>query len=505
LEVRPLTELREKHVAVLGGSVAGLLAAVALARDGHRVTVVERDAAPLPASPDEAFASWERRGSPQTRQSHAFLARLHNLLAARAPDLLDFLLASGAERMRFADLAARVIPDAVFTPEDEEITMLACRRITFEWALRRYIEGCEGVTFRDGVVAEALLGSPPSDGKPLHVSGVHLAGEPEPLRADLVVDATGRRTQVSGWLAALDVPGLRVEREPCGIFYASRFYRLHDAAEAPPMDGPMGADLGYLKYGTFPGDARVFSITLAASPDDAPLRAIMREPAFDALAALLPATAPWVHPAVATPITPVAALAGLENLRRFPVEAGSPRFTGLALVGDALIHTNPIVGRGCTLAAVNAFLLADALRDHPDDPAAFAMSLDAAVQREIAPWYESVRIQDRNSIEMGDMQRRGDDPFATHRPDGSVDPRGMMRAMMRDGFLPALREDVSVLRAFMRIFNLLEKPVDLMKDARLLGAILASYGRRDERDAAEHGPDRDAVVAHLGRLAASAA
>jgi phytoene/squalene synthetase len=81
----------------------------------------------------------------------------------------------------------------------------------------------------------------------------------------------------------------------------------------------------------------------------------------------------------------------------------------------------------------------------------------------------------------------------------------MMRAMMRDGFLPALREDVSVLRAFMRIFNLLEKPVDLMKDARLLGAILASYGRRDERDAAEHGPDRDAVVAHLGRLAASAA
>jgi 2-polyprenyl-6-methoxyphenol hydroxylase-like FAD-dependent oxidoreductase len=224
----------------------------------------------------------------------------------------------------------------------------------------------------------------------------------------------------------------------------------------------------------------------------------MREPAFDALAALLPATSPWVDPGVATPITPVAAMAGLENLRRFPVEEGRPRFTGLALVGDALIHTNPIVGRGCTLAAVNAFLLADALRQHPDDPTALAIALDASVAREMVPWYESVRIQDRNSIEMGEMQRRGDDPFATNRPDGSVDPRGMMR----DGFLPALREDVAVLRAFMRVFNLIEEPKDLMKDPRLLGAILASYQRRAERDPAEHGPDRAAVLAHLERLAA---
>ena len=497
-----LSEPRAKSVVVLGGSVAGLLSAVALARDGHRVAVLERDASPLPASPDEAFASWERRGSPQTRQSHAFLARLHNLLAARAPELLAFLLESGAERMRFADLAARVIPDAVFTPADEEITMLACRRITFEWALRRYVAGCPGVSLRDGVRVDGLVGGRPPGGGPLRVEGVRLADASEPLSADLVVDATGRRTKVSDWLTALGGDALRVEREPCGIFYASRFYRLNEDAEAPPMDGPMGADLGYLKYGTFPGDARVFSITLAASPEDAPLRAIMREPAFDALAALLPATAPWVDPAVAAPITPVAAMAGLENLRRFPVEDGTPRFTGLALVGDALIHTNPIVGRGCSLAAVNAFLLADALRAHPDDPAAFAASLDAAVGREIVPWYEAVRIQDRNSIEMGEMQRRGEDPFATNRVDGSVDPRAMLRAMMRDGFLPALREDVSVLRAFMRVFNLLEEPKDLMKDPRLLGAVLASYGRRAERDPAEHGPDRGAVVARLERLAA---
>jgi 2-polyprenyl-6-methoxyphenol hydroxylase-like FAD-dependent oxidoreductase len=228
----------------------------------------------------------------------------------------------------------------------------------------------------------------------------------------------------------------------------------------------------------------------------------MRQPAFDSLAALLPATRPWVDPAVAVPITDVAAIASLENLRRFPVEDGEPIATGIAWVGDALIHTNPIVGRGCTLAAINTFLLADALRAHPDDPRAFALSLEESVEREIVPWYEAVRAQDRNSIEVGEMQRRGEDPFRTHRADGSVDPRGYLRSMMRDGFLPALREDIGVLRAFMRVVNLLEAPTDLMKDPRLLGGILAAYGRRGERDPAQHGPTREQIAEHLGSLAA---
>jgi NADPH-dependent 2,4-dienoyl-CoA reductase/sulfur reductase-like enzyme len=74
------------EVAVVGGGVAGLGAALALARRGHSVTVFERDDTPMPNSADEAF-DWDRRGAPQVRHSHAFLARLVGLLKTDYADI----------------------------------------------------------------------------------------------------------------------------------------------------------------------------------------------------------------------------------------------------------------------------------------------------------------------------------------------------------------------------------------------------------------------------------
>ncbi|GAG41902.1 unnamed protein product, partial [marine sediment metagenome] len=63
---------------VIGGSATGMATALALRRDGHQVTVLERESLPPCNSSVEAFERWERSGSPQSRHSHAFLARLHN-------------------------------------------------------------------------------------------------------------------------------------------------------------------------------------------------------------------------------------------------------------------------------------------------------------------------------------------------------------------------------------------------------------------------------------------
>ena len=258
----------EKRIVVVGAGVAGLGAALALSRDGHQVTLLERDATPLPPDPSSAF-EWDRRGAPQVRHSHAFLARLYNLLRTSYPDVLADLLAAGATEIRMAENLPPTMTDWTPRPGDEELVMLACRRTTFEWVLRRSVLASPRCSIRDGVAAEGLLGSPGADGIPV-VTGVRTSAGDFP--ADLTVVAGGRRSTLPDWLAEIGAEAVPEEVEDTGIVYYSRFYELLPGAEPPPRDGPIGGDLGYLKYAIFQGDNGTFSITLATPTDDSLLR-----------------------------------------------------------------------------------------------------------------------------------------------------------------------------------------------------------------------------------------
>jgi 2-polyprenyl-6-methoxyphenol hydroxylase-like FAD-dependent oxidoreductase len=486
-------------IVVVGGSVAGLTAALALARDGHRVTVLERDATPLPESPVAAFESWERRGAPQVRHSHAFLARLRNLLRDRAPDLLAALLAAGAEELPFGELLPPTLDDPSPRPGDEDLVMLACRRITFEWVLRRQALREPGVAFRDGVTTLGLLPGPAGRSGLPRVAGVRLRGaegREEALAADLVVDASGRRSRLPEWLAALGAGAPEEHSAPCGIFYTSRFYRLHEGARPPRREGTVAADLGYLKYAVFHGDSRIFSVTFAASPEDVPLRALLRTPGFERTAGSIPATRAWTDPACAEPISDVHGMDGLRSMHRRLLRGGAPLALGVVAVGDAALHTNPLYGRGCTLAVWHAFLLADALREHPRDAEAFALTLDERTQRHLVPWYRTGVRQDLDAAELAEIYRRGEEPGEAPdpAPGTPVDPKAWLRSLVRHGLLPALGLDAVVARRFFRAFNLLDPPEDLLRDPALLSRVLAVYQGRGGREERVFGPRRSEML-----------
>jgi 2-polyprenyl-6-methoxyphenol hydroxylase-like FAD-dependent oxidoreductase len=494
------------RIAIAGAGIAGLATAAALAARGHQVQLFERDvargdAAGRPERAERGSGGWRRPGVPQLRHSHAFLGRLRGLLAEREPGLLEALRDAGARELRFAELARPWFGELAAAPGDDALALIACRRTTFEWVLRSYVEALPGVALRSGVRVtglEPVAGAAP----PLRIGALRIldeAGRPERVAADLVIDASGRRTRSARWLADAGASPFACERDPCGIFYASRFFRFRDDVEPIPIaGGVLAVDLGYLKVGLFPGDGRTFSLTLAASPDDAPLQALLHEPGFEAAARALPGAAPFVSREVAEPISRLHAMSDLESVRRFALRPdGEPAVVGFAAVGDALIHTNPLYGRGCTLAFVHAHALADALDAEPDDPRAFALALEQTIEREIVPWYESSRAQDRDAHDVAAQLARGGDPYRAQAPDGRVEPRAYMRSLVRDGLAPAMREDADLLRAFLRVFNLLEPPRDLMKDPTIFQRVLAFHAARGERAALEQGPERAALLERI--------
>ncbi len=482
-----------KEVIVVGGSVAGLCSALALARQGHRVMIIERESVPLPSSPVEAFHTWERRGAPQVWHSHAFLARLHQLLDERAPDVLDALREAGAEELRFGEhLPEGMAERYVREPGDEKLVLLACRRVTFEWVLRRAVAAEPGVEWREGVAVDGLAAETDEASGVPRVVGVRVRthdGVDTVWRADAVVDASGRRSPLHHWLEPLGGPPLDEESEDCGIFYSSRFYRLRPGTTSPLRDGPVGMDLGYLKYAIFPGDSGIFSVTLAASKEDADLRAVVHEKPFAAAAMALPPVREWIAPERAEPITRVWTMASLRNRRRRLVRAGRPVVLGVHPVGDAAVCTNPMYGRGCSLAAVHAWLLADAFTAHPDDPAACSLAFDAATRREIDPWYESARMQDADSRTVMARERRGERDACDGRdpsPNKPVDPKAFLRSVLTEGLFPAMRTDPVVLRAVLRSFNLLDPPLAIVSKPDVMSRIIAVWRARDA-----HMPEED--------------
>ena len=450
-------------IVIVGGGMAGLAAGLTCARSGHEVTILERDATPMPESPADAFR-WERRGAPQVRHSHAFLARLRNLLRDRAPDVLEALLAAGATELPFAETLPETLTDRSAWPGDEELVALACRRTTFEWVLRRLVLSENGVELRDGVGVDAdSLSFEP--GVPPRLTG--LAG----IDADLVIDARGPRSNSDDWLACMGVDSAPEELHESGIVYFSRFYEIADPSLAPPLTGPAAADLGYIKFAVFVGDNGTFSITYAVdSRDDELRKRLADEAAFEAAALAVTPIAPWRAPGFAQPTTDVHVMAGLRNRERRFVVDEMPLVRGFLPVGDAAVCTNPLYGRGCSLAFVHAFGLADAVAEHGDDFDSVARSFQAFTDRELQPWFRAAVFQD----EQARMLAAGE-----HLP--AEDPRAFMQDVVRDGLMPAVRTSPLVFRAFLRWFNLLATPEALMGDPATAAEVLAAYHDRENR------------------------
>jgi 2-polyprenyl-6-methoxyphenol hydroxylase-like FAD-dependent oxidoreductase len=456
------------RIVVVGGGLIGLATALLIAKQGHDVTVLERDPQPPPATPGDAWESWDRPGVMQFRLAHVLLCGGRIILDEHLPEVADALRTAGAGS--WAPLAALppTITDRSPRPGDERFVTFAARRPLLEYAMTA--AAAAAVDIRRGVHVTGLL----SDGQ-RRVTGVELPGGE--LKADLVIDAMGRRSPLPAWLTAIGASAPAEESEDLGFAYYGRFFRP-PAGQQQPWLGVLGLR-HYDCYSllTLPSEAGTWSVTVVTSSGDRELRALREEAAFTSLVAACPLHAPAL---AGEPVTGMVAAAAIPDRRRDLVVDGVPVATGVLTVGDSWACTNPSLGRGISFGLMHAALTAEAVAEHLADPYAVALAHDRLTRERLLPWYHSTAREDR---------RRAADiaAVAAGRPPAEPDTvTGLLRDMS-----VAMMADPDIFRAYLETRMALAPAEEILARPGLAGHVReVAAGVRSAGPAGKLGPDR---------------
>ncbi|MGH2943956.1 MAG: FAD-dependent monooxygenase, partial [Solirubrobacteraceae bacterium] len=365
-------------VIVLGAGVCGLFAGLVLARDGHDVTLLERDPEPVPDAPEQAWEDWSRDGVVQFRQAHYIQPHGRAILEQELPDVLEALAAAGAVWFEPLDLMPPHITDRRPRPGDERFRTLTARRPIIEQVLGSAAASQPRLEVRRGVAVTGLAART-YDGVP-HVTGVRTDGG-ETLDGDLVVDATGRRSSLPRWLADIASAPPYEEAEDSGFIYYTRFFRSSGAG-MPQFRAVPNAPVGTFSVLVLPGDNDTWSVTLYTSSGDRPLKRLRERERFDAVLSACPLHAQWLEGEAISEVLPMGGV--VDRYRRLMVD-GRPLVTGLALLADAWACTNPSLGRGIALGLRHASHLRDVVRRALDEPRELAAAWDAATETHLTP------------------------------------------------------------------------------------------------------------------------
>jgi flavin-dependent dehydrogenase len=435
---------------VLGAGIAGLLAARVLADSFDEVTVLDRDDLPElsdPAAPHDPAAeslteAGGRRGVPQSRHLHALMDRGRQIVEDLYPGTVAELVAAGAQTSEVLVGGRYYMHGRRVRPTPTGLTgLLASRQLLDRQLLRRTAELAR-VSLRSRAAVTGLV----HDGD--RVTGVRLEARPgapagpSVLPAELVVDATGRNSRALGWLADAGAPVPRTSRVTVDLGYSSRMYERRPEH----LDGDRSVIVATAPRPTGGGVIAVeggrWLVTLAGLLGQHPPT---DDKGFEEFAGGLPVSDIYQLIRSATPLskpTPYRFRASVrhhfEALRR-PTE-------GLIVLGDALCSFNPLYAQGMTVAAQEALVLRECLRD--GTPGLSRRFYQAAAAIIDVAWDMATSADLRYPEVTGRRGVRG-------RVTGAYATRVQLRA----------HEDPTVARALMRVANLVDPPSSLLRPA----------------------------------------
>lgn len=348
--------MRRDHAVVIGASMAGLLAARVLSDHFTRVTVIERDTLP----DAESF----RAGVPQSRHTHGLLARGARILTMLFPDFERDLDARNIPHTEWLQDTIQLLPSG-WTPRFKSgLYSRPISRLALEALIRRRVKAIANIDFCEGMQVTDVI----AEGR--RVIGLKIEprrrGSTVPadsLRADLIVDASGRSSKTPEWLAAFGYKPPSETSINSHLGYATRMFRLPPDALPDWKAVFMLTSRAVPKGGVFTlVEDDLWMLTLAGIGDAKPPT---DEDGLATFIADLPL--PPLHQALrrAEPVSPIYGYQRTANQLRHYERVTMP--PGLIAIGDAVSAFNPIYGQGMSVAAMGALTLDQALRGRFDE------------------------------------------------------------------------------------------------------------------------------------------
>ena len=440
--------VRDRAV-VLGGSMAGLLAARVLSETFAEVLVVDRDG----LSGETGY----RRGVPHGRHAHGLVARGQQIMQDHFPGLVEELTEAGVVPGDFSGDIRWYFNGRLVRSGTTGLLSVPATRPVLEYHVRRRVQAIPNVTFLE---RHDILGlQTTEDGRRVTGARVQREGDTRPavLHADLVVDITGRGSRTPVWLEELGYPRPKEERVKIGLAYTTRHYRLRE--------DPFGKDIAIIPVATpshprggllyrVPGTAGHVELSLTGVLGDHP----PTDPeGFHAFVRSLPVPEVWEAINDAEPLDdpvafrfPASVRKHYERLTRFP--------ENFLVMGDAVCSFNPVYGQGMTVAALESLVLRRHLADGGiPEPLAFFRDISREID---APW---------------DFSAGADLGYA-----GVIGPR-TLKVRLANAYMARLQHaavfDAYLTNAFIRAAGLIDRPEALMRPGAVLRVLRHGWRR----------------------------
>ena len=358
---------------ILGASIAGLLAARALAPHFERVLLLERDS--LPGKPEH------RSGTAQAQHAHILLQRGLTGLEQMFPGYTKKLVDAGGVMTNATRDWYSLFPMGAFPKFESDMEFLCASRPLIEHILRTtLLDQYTNVGIRDDCNVTGIQLS--TDASPQITFLPDAEKHSENMVADLVIDATGRNSRSPYWLQQQGFAKVRETLVKPYLGYATRLFKNVAMPAGVRATIVMAKDPDMTRGAVlFPIENDQYICTLYGFSKDYPST---EEDEFLNFAKSLRSDVIYQGIVHANPQTPAKAFVKNESVYRHYAENEIwPQ--GFLVTGDAVCSFNPIYGQGMTAAVIASETLAKSIQQRNAASVAWAKQ----AQRKIVNAYRA--------------------------------------------------------------------------------------------------------------------